>query len=107
MWFGGALISLSVCITYVVQVAFGYLTTLFICALIQNARTRVRVWGGFLLWAVATWVFAWKPAPAASPTSSVFRSLPPTGVMHVGLHVREPWASYVAGVGRTAAYLYL
>ena len=107
MWFGSALTSLSVCITFVVQVAFGYLTALCICAFIQSARTRVRVWGGFLLWTIATWVFAWIPVPAANPASPAFRSLPPMAAMHLGVPVTEPWASYFAGVGPIAAYLYL
>ena len=59
MHFDRSIASLGLGVTYFLQVAFAYLTTLSICAFIHNARLRVRIWGGFLVWAVAAWVLLW------------------------------------------------
>ncbi len=81
MQFDRSIASLGLGITYFVQVALAYLTTLSICAFIRNARLRVRIWGGFLVWAIAAWVLLWIPAQEIRPVHAVFRSvpLPPNG----------------------------
>ena len=56
MWFNGSLASLGGGITYLLQVICCYLATRSICALVQNARVRVRLWGCFLFLTVAAWV---------------------------------------------------
>ena len=109
MWFDGSLASLSIWITYFLQVVVGYLTALCICAFIQNARTRARVWGGFLLLAIGTWLFLWVPTRVVGPVHFAFHSvpLPPQATLHVALPVEDLWASYFAKVAPTAAHLYV
>ena len=109
MWFDGSLASVSIWITYFLQVVFGYLTTLSICAFIKDARTRVRIWGVFLSLTIAAWVFLWVPVRAGGPARFAFRSipLPPMAALHVALPVEELWASYFARIVPTAAYLYV
>src|SRR5216684_3504641 len=109
MQFDRSIASLGVGITYFVQVVVAYLTTLSICAFIHSARARVRIWGGFLVWAIATWVLLWIPAQATRPVRSVFRSvpLPPTAELHVAMPVANLWASYFARVAPSVAFLYL
>jgi beta-lactamase regulating signal transducer with metallopeptidase domain len=108
MQFDRSIASLGVGITYFVQVVVAYLTTLSICAFIHSARARVRIWGGFLVWAIATWVLLWIPAQATRPVRSVFRSvpLPPTAELHVAMPVANLWASYFARVAPSVAFLY-
>ncbi len=62
MWFDGPLASLSVWVTYFLQVVLVYLTLRFICSFIQNARTRVRIWGAFLASTTGMWIYLWIPA---------------------------------------------
>jgi beta-lactamase regulating signal transducer with metallopeptidase domain len=108
MQFDGSIASLGLGITYFLQVVVAYLTTRSICAFIHKARARVRIWGGFLVWAIAAWVLLWIPAQATRPVRSVFRSvpLPPTAELHIAMPVEELWASYFARVAPTVAFLY-
>jgi beta-lactamase regulating signal transducer with metallopeptidase domain len=108
MWFDGSLAIFSAWITYFLQVVFGYLTTLCICAFIRDARTRVRMWSGFLLLTTAAWIFLWVPAQAGGPTHFAFRSelRPPMAALHLAIPVQDVWASYFGRLARTAAYIY-
>jgi beta-lactamase regulating signal transducer with metallopeptidase domain len=109
MWFDGSLTSLSIWITYCVQVVFAYLTTLCICSFIRNPRTRVRMWGGFLFLTIAAWLVLWMPSRAAN--SVHFRltstSLPATSSLHLALPMKTIWASYVAKLAPTAWRVYV
>jgi beta-lactamase regulating signal transducer with metallopeptidase domain len=108
MQFDRSIASLGLGITYFLQVVLAYLTTLSISAFIRNARLRVRIWGGFLVWAIAAWVLLWIPARETQPVLAVFHSvpLPPTARLHIAMPVAEPWASYFARVSPTVAFLY-
>ena len=108
MQFDGSIASLGVGITYFVQVAVAYLATLSICAIMHNARARVRIWGGFLVWAIATWALLWIPVQTIRPVRSVFRSvpLPPTAELHVIMPVADQWASYFVRVAPAVGFLY-
>jgi beta-lactamase regulating signal transducer with metallopeptidase domain len=110
MWFDGSLASLSIGITYLLQVFCGYLATLAICAFVRNARARVRLWGGFLFLTIAAWVSLWIPARV----SGLFyyyalRFVPSlsTGALHVAIPVEDSRASYVARLAPMATYLYV
>jgi beta-lactamase regulating signal transducer with metallopeptidase domain len=111
MWFNGSLASLGTGITYLLQVVGCYLATRSICALIQNARVRVRLWGGFLFLTITAWVSLWIPTRANGFVhySYSLRSLPSLspGSLHVALPVTEVLASYVARFAPAAAYLYI
>lgn len=108
MQFDRSIASLGLGITYFLQVVVAYVTTRSICALIHNARLRVRIWGGFLVWAIAAWVLLWIPARETGPVLAVFHSvpLPPTARLHLAMPVAEPWASYFTRVAPTVAFLY-
>ncbi len=108
MQFDGSIASLGVGVTYFVQVAVAYLATLSICAIMHNARARVRIWGGFLVWAIATWALLWIPAEEIRLVRSVFRSVPPTTTpeLHVTMPVADQWASYFARVAPAVGFFY-
>jgi beta-lactamase regulating signal transducer with metallopeptidase domain len=108
MWLGGSLASFSTWITYILQVVLGYLTTLCICAVIQNARIRVRVWGVFLACALAAWTFLWIPFQVRIPAHSAFRVVPlPAGAaLHVAVPVEGIWAWGLARMAPVAANIY-
>jgi beta-lactamase regulating signal transducer with metallopeptidase domain len=93
MWFNSSLAGLSIWITYCVQVVFAYLTTLCICAFIQNPRARMRMWGYFLLLTIATWLLLWIPVREASAVH--FAALPTVSNLHLALPVKNTWASYL------------
>ncbi len=101
--------SLGIAVTYCLQVTFAYLTILSICAFIHSARLRVRIWGGFLLWAVAAWVFLWVPARGTKPVLAAVHSvpLPSTARLHLAMPMPEAWASYFARFSPVVAFLYL
>jgi beta-lactamase regulating signal transducer with metallopeptidase domain len=109
MHFERSITSLGFGITYFLQVAVAYLTTLSLCALIHNARVRVRIWGGFLAWAIATWILLWIPPQATRPVRSVLHSvpLPSTAELHVAVPVSNVWESYFARVAPTVTIVYL
>ena len=111
MWFDSPLAGLSVWITYCVQVGFGCLTTLCISAFVQNPRTRVRMWGGFLFLATATWLLLVAPTPGGRSVPVAFRSapLPAASNLHVALPVTSAWAAYVAKFTPSAwvAYIFI
>jgi beta-lactamase regulating signal transducer with metallopeptidase domain len=109
MWFDGPLASLSVWITYFLQVALVYLTLRFVCGFIQNARTRVRIWGAFLALTAGMWIYLWIPARVGAPVHSAFRSvrLPLNAGLQVALPVEHSWVSQFARLAPAAAYLYL
>lgn len=109
MWFDGALASLSVWITYFLQVVLVYLTLRFISGFIQNARTRVRIWGAFLALATGMWIYLWIPARVSGPVHSAFRSvrMPLNAGLQVVLPVEDSWVSHFAWFAPAAAYLYL
>ena len=108
MWFDGSLASLSIWITYCVQIVFAYLTTLCICSFIPNPRARVRMWGFFLFLTVAAWLLLWVPSRAADPVHFVLSStsLPPRSSLHLALPVKTEWASYVAKLAPAAWRVY-
>jgi beta-lactamase regulating signal transducer with metallopeptidase domain len=108
MQFDRSIASLGLGITYFIQVVLAYLTTLSLCAFVQNARHRVRIWGGFLMWAIAAWVLLWLPARETRPVLAVFHSAPspPVARLHIAMSVAEPWASYFAGVAPALPFLY-
>jgi beta-lactamase regulating signal transducer with metallopeptidase domain len=107
MQFDRSVASLGLAVTYFLQVAFAYLTTLSICAFIRSARLRVRIWGGFLVWAVAAWVLLWVPA-RTPPVLAVVHSvpLPSTARLHLAIPMPEPWASHFARFSPAIAFLY-
>ncbi len=109
MWFDGPLASLSVWITYFLQVVLVYLTLRFICGFIQNARTRVRIWGAFLALTTGMWIYLWIPARVGGPVHSAFRSvrLPLNAGLQVAVPVEDSWVSHFAWLAPAAAYLYL
>jgi D-alanyl-D-alanine endopeptidase (penicillin-binding protein 7) len=109
MWLDSSLASVSLWITYSLQVVFSYLMTLCICAFIQSPRTRVRIWGCFLLLAISAWLFLWVPGQAGGPfhLSSRSASLPAISDLHVALPVKSLWAAYVTRVAPTACGLYV
>ncbi len=109
MGFDSSLVGLSLWITYSLQVVFGYLMTLGICVFIRNPRTRVRMWGCFLLVTISAWLFLWFPALSGGPFHFSFRSasLPPISDLHVALPVKSLWASYVTKLAPTAWGLYV
>ena len=109
MWFDSSLAGLSTWITYCVQVVFAYLTTLCICSFIQNPRTRVRMWGGFLFLTIAAWLLLWVPSQAGNPVHFVSSptSLAPTSNLHLALPVKSTWASYLGKLAPTAWRVYV
>ena len=109
MWFNGSLANFGGGITYLVQVICCYLATRSICALVQNARVRVRLWGCFLFLTVAAWVLLLRSTQANSVIHDSFRSLPllSQGALHVALPVTNVLASDVAKFASTAADLYI
>ena len=109
MQFDRSVASLGLAVTYFLQVAFAYLTTLSICAFIpRNARLRLRIWGGFLIWAVAAWVLLWIPAPETKLVLAAVHSvpLPSTARLHLAMPMPEPWASYFARLSPAVVFLY-
>src|SRR5262250_1114002 len=56
MLLDNALSAMSAWVTYLIQVAFGYLVIWGLCAFVRNPRARQRMWGGFLSAAVLYWV---------------------------------------------------
>ena len=109
MQFDRSITSLGLGITYFVQVVVAYVTTQSICAFISNARVRVRLWGGFLVWTIAAWVLLWIPAQETRPVLSIFHSvqLPRTAELHIAMPVTDFWASYFARITPAIAFLYL
>jgi beta-lactamase regulating signal transducer with metallopeptidase domain len=109
MWFDGPLASLSVWITYFLQVVLVYLTLRLVCGFIQNARTRVRIWGAFLALTTGMWIYLWIPARVGGSVHSAFRSvrLPLNAGLKVALPVEDFWVSHFAWLAPAAAYLYL
>jgi beta-lactamase regulating signal transducer with metallopeptidase domain len=109
MWFDGSLASLSVWITYFLQVILVYLTARSICAFIQDARTRARIWGVFLALTTGMWIFLWIPARAGGPVHLAFRSvrLPPRVALQVALPVEDWWVSHFAKFAPVTAFLYV
>jgi beta-lactamase regulating signal transducer with metallopeptidase domain len=109
MWFDGSLESLSVWITYFLQVILVYLTARSICGFIQNARTRVRIWGAFLALTTGMWIYHWIPARVDGPVHSAIRSvrLPLNTGLQVALPVENSWVSHFTWLAPAAAYLYL
>jgi beta-lactamase regulating signal transducer with metallopeptidase domain len=109
MWFDGSLESLSVWITYFLQVVLVYLTLRFICGFIHNARTRVRIWGAFLALTTGMWIYLWIPARVDGPAHSAIRSvrLPLNAGLQVALPVESSWVSHFAWLAPAAAYIYL
>jgi len=108
MWFDGSLSSWSAWITYFLQVILVYLAARFICAFIQDARTRVRIWGGFLALTTGMWIFLWIPARAGGPVHLAFRSvrLPPRVALQMVLPVEDWWVSHFARLAPFTAYAY-
>jgi beta-lactamase regulating signal transducer with metallopeptidase domain len=109
MWFNGSLASLGTGITYLLQVVCYYLATRLICALVRNARIRVRLWGCFLFLAVGSWVSLWIPIRADGVIHDSVRSLPSLsrGSLHVALPVADVLASYLDKLASLAAELYI
>src|SRR5579872_3205645 len=95
MWFDGSLASLGTGITYLLQVICCYLATRSICALVQNARVRVRLWGCFLFLSVAAWVLLCSSKRANSVIHDSLPFFPPLshGSLHVALPVADALAS--------------
>jgi beta-lactamase regulating signal transducer with metallopeptidase domain len=88
MWFNSSLAALNIWITYFLQVVFGYLATLCICALIQNPRIRMRMWGCFLLLTIVAWPVSWLPSHTSAPVPDAFHSA--SSMRISGLHVVLP-----------------
>src|ERR1700686_942054 len=109
MWFDGSLASLSVWITYFLQVIAVYLAARSICAFVQNARTRVRIWGVFLALTTGMWIFLWIPAKVWSPVHSAFHSvrLSPGAVLQVALPAESWWVSHLVKFAPVTAYVYV
>jgi beta-lactamase regulating signal transducer with metallopeptidase domain len=111
MLFNGSLASLGTGITYLLQVVCCYLATRSICALIQSARVRVRLWGGFLFLTITAWMSLWIPTRASGFVhySYSLRPLPSLfpASLHIALPVADVLASYVARLVPAAAYLYI
>ena len=109
IWFDGSLASLSIWITYFLQVVLGYLATLLICAVVAQARTRVRLWGGFLFLSIAAWLLLFIPVRGGgildSGGPSVHFSLGSS--LHMAVPVEGLWASFASGFAHAAVYLYV
>lgn len=109
MFVDSTLSAMSTWITYFAQIALGYLITLGICALIQNPRTRFRLWGCFLFLTVIGWTVFCLPGPAGSFVAATTSALPFTGNRGLweGLPVSGSWAAQLAWLGPWTWRFYL
>jgi BlaR1 peptidase M56 len=109
MWFDGSLASLSVGITYFLQVVLLYLAARSICAFTKNARTRVRIWGSFLTLTTGMWIYLCIPPRADSLVHLTFPLVrsPLRTPLRVALPVEDFWVSHFARLAPGAADLYV
>jgi len=101
--------AVSTWMTYFVQIALGYLTTRGLCALIDSARIRLRLWGCFLFLTIAGWtifgvhVSAGSSAPLTTASLHVVGNRGQWGFWPVS----GSWAGHLAWVGPWTWRLYL
>jgi BlaR1 peptidase M56 len=63
------LAAVSICVTFFVQIACGYLLTRALSVLFRSHRFRLRLWTCFLVLTVWGWIFLSVPAPASRSTT--------------------------------------
>lgn len=108
MWFDGSLAGLGIWITYFLKVILAYLTTLLVCAVVGQARIRVRLWGGFLFLSIAAWILLWVPARSGliHPGGSSMHLSRQTS-WRIAVPVEGSWALSASRFSHAAAYLYV
>jgi beta-lactamase regulating signal transducer with metallopeptidase domain len=108
MWFDGSLAGWSIWITYFLKVVLAYLTTLLVCAVVGQARIRVRLWGGFLFLSIAAWILLWIP-PRGGLIHSRGSSTHISGQTswHIAVPVEGSWALSASRFAHAAEYLYV
>jgi beta-lactamase regulating signal transducer with metallopeptidase domain len=62
------LATVSICLTFFVQIACGYLLTRALSVLFRSHRFRLRLWTCFLALTLVGWIFLSVPAPASRST---------------------------------------
>jgi beta-lactamase regulating signal transducer with metallopeptidase domain len=62
------LAAVSICVTFFVQIACGYLLTRALSVLFRSHRFRLRLWTAFLVLALGGWIFLSVPAPSTGST---------------------------------------
>ena len=69
---------------------------------------RVRIWGGFLVWAVSAWVLLWIPAKETQPGSCIVHSVTLTvnGELHLAMQWRSRGRRTSPDFRPAVAYLY-
>src|SRR5438105_3792887 len=109
MWFDSSLAGLSLWITYSLQVIFGYVMTLCLCAFVPNPRTRVRIWGCFLFLTIAAWLILCVPTPVGGPVHFAFRpeTLPALSDLHATLPIERQYSFYFTKFALLAWRFYL
>ena len=109
MWLDGSLAGLSIWITYFLQVALCYLTTLLVCAVVAQGPIRVRLWGGFLLLSVSAWLLLFIPARGGNllHSSGPGVHFSPESSLHLAVPVEGLWASVASRFAQATAYLYV
>jgi hypothetical protein len=104
------LTAISTWMTYFVQIALGYLTTRGLCALIDNPRIRLRLWGCFLFLTTAGWTIFGVQVSADSSVPLTNGSLPVManrgqwGLAPVPLHRHHLHASTALEVAATQEF---
>jgi beta-lactamase regulating signal transducer with metallopeptidase domain len=109
MLLNNSLAAMSTWTTYLIQVAFAYLVIWGLCLFLQNPRTRLRMWGGFLFAALAYWIFLLIPRSASGVTTTA-ASVVPTAAQHLPLGwswaISHSLAARVSAASGSALILY-
>ena len=92
MTFNSSLSAESTWMTYFVQIAVGYLGTWTVCALIQRAAVRLRLWRCFLFLTVASWLVLSAPVQDPFVGSMISATVGGSSALRWSLPVAGAWA---------------
>jgi beta-lactamase regulating signal transducer with metallopeptidase domain len=82
---------LSTGITFVIQIACGYLLTRFLCALSRSPQVRLFLWTCFLLLTVVGWVSLFIPAPVRLPVNGSLMATHASLAPHLSFPLTDSW----------------
>src|SRR6267143_256170 len=107
MPYNSPLSAVSMCITFSVQIACGYVLTRILAALFRSHRVRLRLWTCFLLLTVSGWIFLSAPRPAGRSIEVPPVATQQSSVPRLSWPVSDSWGRDLDRLSAWAAWIYL
>jgi beta-lactamase regulating signal transducer with metallopeptidase domain len=107
MPYNSPLSAVSMCITFSVQIACGYVLTRILSALFRSHRVRLRLWTWFLLLTVSGWIFLSAPMPAGRSVEVLTVATQTSSLPRLSWPVSDSLGKDLDRVGAWATWIYL